>query len=158
MVIVSRDVVFDEISSYRDDADNSKSTTTVALFFDDSTLGRREFPIATGIQVEENREATTNIEVATRKIPQRQKKLPGHLFDFVVDINQFSVLSCLFMGDTSENEPRLYREAKEILEWENAIMEEILALRKNDTWELVPKPHDVDLITCKWVNKVKKKS
>ena len=73
MVIVSRDVVFDEISSYRDDADNSKSRTTVALFPDDSTLGRKKFPIATNIQAEENREATTNIEVATRKNPQRQK-------------------------------------------------------------------------------------
>ena len=37
-------------------------------------------------------------------------------------------------------------------------MEEISALRKNDTWELVPKPHDADLITCKWVYKVKKKA
>ena len=158
MVIVSRDVVFDEISSYRDDADNSKNTTTDALFPDDSTLGRKEFPIVTDIPAEENREATTNIEVATRKNPQRQKKLPGHLSDFVVDINQFSVLSCFFMGGTSENESRLYSEAKEILEWENAMMEEISALQKNDTWELVPKPHDVDLITCKWVYKMKKKT
>ena len=79
MVIVSRDVVFDEISSYRDDADKNKSTTTFALFPYDSTLGRKEFPIATDIQAEENRETTTNIEVATRKNPRRQKKLPGHL-------------------------------------------------------------------------------
>ena len=50
MVIVSRNVVFDEISSYRDDADNNKSTTTVALFPDDSTLGRKEFTIGTDIQ------------------------------------------------------------------------------------------------------------
>ena len=50
MVIVSRDVVFDEISSYKDDADGSKLTTTVALFLDDSTLGRKDFSIATDIQ------------------------------------------------------------------------------------------------------------
>ena len=62
------------------------------------------------------------------------------------------------MGDTSENEPRLYSEAKGISEWENALMKEISALRKNDTWELVPKSHDADLITCKWVQKVKKKA
>ena len=58
-------------------------------------------------------------------------------------------MSCSFMGDTSENKPKLYNEAKGISKWENAMMEEILALEKNDTWELVPKPHDVDLITCK---------
>ena len=28
---------------------------------------------------------------------------------------------------------------------------------KYDTCELIPKPHDVDLITCKWVYKLKKK-
>ena len=133
MVIVSRDVVFDKISSYKDDADNNKSTTTVAIFPDDSTLGRKKFPIVTNIQAEENIEATTNIEVATRKNPQRQKKLRGHLSDFVVDINQFSILSCFFMRDTSENEPKLYSEAKGISEWENAMREEISALRKNDT-------------------------
>ena len=41
-VIVSRDVVFDEISCYKDDADGSKSTTTVARFPNDSTLGRKK--------------------------------------------------------------------------------------------------------------------
>ena len=61
------------------------------------------------------------------------------------------------MGDTSENEPKLYREAKGISEWGNAMMEEILTLEKNNTWELVPKPHDADLITCNWVYKLKKK-
>ncbi|XP_023532868.1 uncharacterized protein LOC111794883 [Cucurbita pepo subsp. pepo] len=62
------------------------------------------------------------------------------------------------LPDTSENEPKLYREAKGISEWENAMMEEISALEKNDTCELVPKPHDADLITCKWTYKVKKKA
>ena len=30
------------------------------------------------------------------------------------------------------------------------------ALTKNSTWDLVPKPKDVDVITCKWVYKLKK--
>ena len=55
MIIVSRDVVFHEISSYKDDADGSKSTTNVALFPDDSTLWRKDFSIATDIQAEENK-------------------------------------------------------------------------------------------------------
>lgn len=35
---------------------------------------------------------------------------------------------------------------------------DILALNKNCTWELVPKPKDVDLVTCKWFYKLKKKT
>ena len=62
------------------------------------------------------------------------------------------------MGDKRENEPKLYSEAKGISEWENAMMEQISALEKNDTYELVPKSHDADLITCKRVYKLKKKA
>ena len=33
--------------------------------------------------------------------------------------------------------------------------EEIQELKKNQTWDLVPKPKDVKPISCKWVYKVK---
>ena len=36
--------------------------------------------------------------------------------------------------------------------------EEIEALNKNGTWDLVPKPKDAEIITCKWVYKLKKKA
>ena len=93
-------------------------------------IRRKDFSIAIDIQGKEITEATTNIEVAIRKNSQRQKKLPDHLSDFVVDINQFYVLSCFVMGDTSEYELKLYKEAKGISEWKNAMMEEISALEK----------------------------
>ena len=73
MFVVSSDVEIDEISSYKDEADDSNSRTTVALFPDNSTLGRKDFSIARDIQAEENTEATTNIEVATRKILKDRK-------------------------------------------------------------------------------------
>ena len=56
------------------------------------------------------------------------------------------------------DEPKSYNKAKGIPKWEEAMQEEISALNKNCTWELVPKPKDVDLITCKWVYKLKKKA
>lgn len=40
-------------------------------------------------------------------------------------------------------------------EWIGAMEEEIEALQRNQTWELVPKPKDVKLISCKWVYKIK---
>lgn len=33
--------------------------------------------------------------------------------------------------------------------------EGIVALKHNQTWELVPKPKDIKLISCKWVYKLK---
>ena len=73
-VIESRDVVFDEISSYKYDADGSKVQLLLhSSLMIDSTLGRKDFLIATDIQAGENTEATTNIEVATRKILNDRK-------------------------------------------------------------------------------------
>lgn len=41
---------------------------------------------------------------------------------------------------------------------EVAMQEEVEALKKNETWELVPKPENCKPITCKWVYRLKKKS
>ena len=53
------------------------------------------------------------------------------------------------MEDTIESEPTSYHEAQGKSEWENAMIDEITTLMKNSTWDLVPKPNDVDVITCK---------
>lgn len=49
-----------------------------------------------------------------------------------------------------------FEEASEKSDWEAATGEEISALIKNNTWELVPKPEGVQPVTCKWVYKLKK--
>lgn len=36
--------------------------------------------------------------------------------------------------------------------------EEIEALKQNETWELVPRPTEVNPMSCKWVYKIKSKS
>ena len=61
------------------------------------------------------------------------------------------------MGDACDNEPKSYIEAKGNSKWEEAMQEEISALNKNSTWELVPKPKNAELVTCKWVYKLKKR-
>ena len=55
-------------------------------------------------------------------------------------------------------EPATYREAAHHLEWQHAMAEEIAALERTSTWDLVPKPPHVTPITCKWVYKVKTRS
>jgi hypothetical protein len=55
-------------------------------------------------------------------------------------------------------EPASYRDAILHPEWQHAMAEEIAALERADTWDLVPCPPRVHLITCKWVYKVKTRS
>ena len=37
------------------------------------------------------------------------------------------------------------------------MLEEILVLKKNCKWELVPKLNDTDVVNCKWIYRLKKK-
>ncbi|WVZ92005.1 hypothetical protein U9M48_038104 [Paspalum notatum var. saurae] len=56
------------------------------------------------------------------------------------------------------DEPSTYQEASSILEWQFAISEELVALDRTGTWDLVPLPSQVVPITSKWVFKIKTKS
>jgi hypothetical protein len=55
-------------------------------------------------------------------------------------------------------EPTTYQEASGILEWQLAMIDELAALERTGTWDIVPLPSHVVPITCKWVFKVKIKS
>jgi hypothetical protein len=56
---------------------------------------------------------------------------------------------------TALSKPASYRDAILYSEWQHAMPEEIAALERTDTWDLVPCPPRVRPITCKWVYKVK---
>jgi hypothetical protein len=55
-------------------------------------------------------------------------------------------------------EPSNYQEASRIPEWQLAMTEELAALDRAGTWDIVPLPSHAVPITCKWVFKVKTKS
>jgi hypothetical protein len=59
---------------------------------------------------------------------------------------------------TALSELASYRDAILHPKWQHAMTEEIAALERTDTWDLVPCPPRVRLITCKWVYKVKTRS
>lgn len=52
-------------------------------------------------------------------------------------------------------EPTCYEEAAKRSEWQNAMIEEIQSIEKNQTWELVDFPDGKNVIGLKWIFKVK---
>ena len=52
-------------------------------------------------------------------------------------------------------EPESYAEATKDANWRAAMEEEMRALAKNETWELVDAPKGVKSIGCRWMYKVK---
>jgi hypothetical protein len=77
----------------------------------------------------------------------RVRAPPAHLHDY----------SC-FSAVLSLHEPHTYREACINPLWQQAMTEELQALEKTHTWDLVDLPHGKSAIGCKWVYKIKTKS
>jgi histone deacetylase 1/2 len=58
----------------------------------------------------------------------------------------------------STGEPEHLEEALGHDRWRGAMDEEISALKANHTWHLVPRPQGINVIDCKWVYKMKRRS
>lgn len=55
------------------------------------------------------------------------------------------------------DEPSNYKEAAGIPKWQLAMSEELAALDRTHTWDIVPLPASAVPISCKWVFKIKTK-
>jgi hypothetical protein len=76
----------------------------------------------------------------------RVKALPSHLHDY----------HCYYALATL-HEPHSFREAHTNPFWQNAMSEELHALTKTHTWDLVDLPLGKTAVGSKWVYKIKKK-
>ncbi|GJW36958.1 retrovirus-related pol polyprotein from transposon TNT 1-94 [Tanacetum coccineum] len=112
-------------------------------------------------KIQENEEAAPQHEVNKTNESQalrthtlnRERRRPGWHSDYVIESN---VAYCLLTGD---GEPLNLQGALNNLDasfWKEAMQEEIKALHKNKTWELVPLPGGRKPIGNKWVYKIKK--
>ncbi|XP_042051385.1 uncharacterized mitochondrial protein AtMg00810-like [Salvia splendens] len=59
---------------------------------------------------------------------------------------------------TAVFEPKSYSQASSSPDWQQAMQEELSALKKTNTWRIMPLPPGKILIDCKWVYKVKFKA
>jgi hypothetical protein len=59
------------------------------------------------------------------------------------------------MCDLLENEPTCLEEAIHKKEWEDAMTEEYQSIIKNDVREIVPRPKSKDVVSSKWIFKIK---
>ena len=51
----------------------------------------------------------------------------------------------------SKIEPKNFYQASQDESWTKALEEEITQIEKNDTWEMVPRPKNKNVINTKWV-------
>jgi hypothetical protein len=68
--------------------------------------------------------------------------------------NPFSYYMAL-MYDLLEKEPTCFEESIQKKEWEDAMTEEYQSIIKNDVWEIVHRPKSKDVVSSKWLFKIK---
>ena len=162
-IIINRDVIFDETSLMKSDGKNVLKQVDVPqsqqVQFDiHSSTGENhgdvhEQDIHEQItQQDEQTETPQEIEVIPQQALRRStriKSIPSRYDDFVTSVALI----------TNEGEPSCYSEAIEVSDsdkWKHAMKEEIDALIKNKTWDLVELPKNRRVVGCKWIYKLKK--
>ena len=92
--------------------------------------------------------APTPLKDFAQDIPPRHstrvKSMPAHLLDY----HCYTDLATL-------HKPHTYREASINPLWQIAMKEELDALSKNHTWDLVTLPPKKSVVSCKWFYKIK---
>ncbi|GKU87922.1 hypothetical protein SLEP1_g2249 [Rubroshorea leprosula] len=65
------------------------------------------------------------------------------------------VLPSLLATGADIREPKTFKEACQFSEWRSAMVDEFLAVLKNNTWSIVPRPSTVNVVGSKWVYRIK---
>ena len=84
-------------------------------------------------------------------IPPRHSTQVRSVLTYLLDYHCYTALATL-------HEPHTYREASIDPLWQITMKEELDALSKNHTWDLVTLPPRKSVIGCKWIYKIKTRS
>ena len=141
-IMFSKDVKFDEASSWNWEGSSSRKNSMVYL-------NDTESPV---------QEVNTNQGGASER-PTRNVQAPQRLNDCVrfpdtavADDGELIQLAML-----AESEPVSLEQAMKEEHWRNAMLDELQSIEKNETWSLVKLPTSKKCIDVKWVYKTKLK-
>ncbi|KAK9049228.1 hypothetical protein SSX86_031804, partial [Deinandra increscens subsp. villosa] len=111
-----------------------------------------------------------NISVPVRR-SSRQTVVPSKFNDYIIEgkvkyglekVVNYANLShdnfCFVAQLNKESEPKHYFQAAKSPNWISAMNDEIEALHRNNTWDLVELPPGRKTVGCKWIYKIKYKS
>lgn len=145
--VVSRDVVFDEISSYYGSITNLEPEVTSLPFTSNSNsfVSQEKHGERGSSSSSANGEQQKEDGIANQR-PKRNIVKPVHYRDE----NFTSTYSCFFVGPSDDEVPLCFEKAKGVKEWEDAMDEEMNVLVKNENLYLIPKPKNVQHVSCKW--------
>ena len=125
------------------DNNYTDSPDTIAPSLENINTG----PYDTSTTSDDPNDSSPTIDPTYLSRPVRKKNAPSYLSDY----HCFSTMLQL-------HEPQSYHEASTNPQWKLAMKEELQALEKTHTWDLVDPPSGKALVGSKWVYKIKQKS
>ncbi|KAH9681106.1 hypothetical protein KPL71_026832 [Citrus sinensis] len=151
-IVISRDVIFIKDQLQRRDDDTAKEKSeTVPVYVENNP----EDSYSSEAAPEHKEQEPVESEAPEVHRSTRERRPPTWHLEYVTEINIAYYLL------TEDREPSTFHEtlnSSDVALWMTAMQEEIEALRKNKTWELVPLPHGRKAIGNKWVYKIKRDS
>ena len=150
-VIISRDVIFAEDKLQNDNNMETTIPETTKVYMEGESQQENLSEDELEHEIQEHGET---VEQENRR-SDRLRRRPSWHSDYIMESN---VAYCLL---TEDGEPSNFQEAKrssEASHWMTAMQEEMEALYKNKTWDLVPLPQGRKPIGNKWVYKIKRNS
>ncbi|KAH9707327.1 Integrase catalytic domain-containing protein [Citrus sinensis] len=151
-IVISRDVIFVEDQLQRKDEDDGtvkEKSETVPVYVENNLEDSDSSEAASEHEEQEPVES----EAPEVRRSTRERRPPTWHSEYVTEIN---IAYCLL---TEDGEPSTFHEAlnsSDVALWMTAMQEEIEALHKNKTWELIPLPRGRKAIGNKWVYKIKR--
>lgn len=155
-VIVSRDVIFAEDQiQWKDGNDSTSKDSTETTTVQEENNPVEEITDSSEAAPEHEVQEPVESEAPEVRRSTRESRPPAWHSEYVMESN---VAYCLL---TEDGEPLTFHEAtsgSDVPLWMTAMQEEIEALHKNKTWQLVPLPRGRKAIGNKWVYKIKRDS
>jgi hypothetical protein len=115
--------------------------------------GNLELPLGTNILSELDSVCKGGRSVV---LEQKESASTSHPISHYVSFEALPPIYKAFVTSLHSNStPCEWRKAMQDPKWKMAMFEEMRALVKNDTWDMVPRPSGKNVVGCKWVYSVK---
>jgi hypothetical protein len=176
---ISRDVTFDEDEALK----KSRKCQLEEVYEEELVIPRvaesaREVPRATKpvreVVTSPDVEILEDHDVAEFQEPPQMttlhKRKPAWARELIQDGEKYGVLEgttrqvkrpkpfsryTALMCDLLEKEPTRFEESIQKKEWANVITKEYQSIIKNDIWEIIPRPDSKDVVSSRWLFKIK---
>nr|KYP46743.1 Retrovirus-related Pol polyprotein from transposon TNT 1-94 [Cajanus cajan] len=163
-VVISRDVLVDEKTTWNWSSLESNSNNRVELSWTDLAGNIEQVQTDAPVNVNNGQTATIG-----RNRPVRVVQVPTRFGDYVINSDRVVTLEGELIGETEdendlvhlalyaeiEPEPVCFEKAILDPKWLEAMQEELDAIQRNQTWALTDLPKNHRPITVKWVYKTK---